>query len=253
MIVALALATAALLMVALRAVLVPLVAVALNLVTVAATFGALQLLFGGSDPLLGGPGYIDPMSIIGIFAAVFGISTAYEVFLLARTREQILAGDEPRAAVRHGLRHTAAAVTGTAAVMVAAALPFIAGDMLSVRQFGTAIAIAVLLDALIVRPVVLPAAVELMGRRAWWPTHTAGSGAARPPNRSSSRAGDRPTEAMTPTPPSRPPPSARRLRASCTTPSARARASRCARPTRPTRTRSPTRELAPRRARSPAG
>ncbi|MGZ4268520.1 MAG: MMPL family transporter [Solirubrobacteraceae bacterium] len=74
-----------------------------------------------------------------------------------------------------------AAVTGTAAVMVAAAIPFMAGNMLSVRQFGTAIAIAVLLDALIIRPVVLPAAVELMGRRAWWPTQTAGPGAVTPP------------------------------------------------------------------------
>jgi len=169
-VIALALATALLLMAALRSVLVPIVAVALNLVTVAATFGVLTMLFAGDDPLLGGPGYTDAMSIIAIFAAVFGLSTAYEVFLLARMREHVLAGDSPRAAARHGLRHTAAAVTGTAATMVAATVPFLFTDLLSVRQFGVAVATAVLLDALVVRPVVLPAAVEVLGRRAWWPT-----------------------------------------------------------------------------------
>ena len=64
----------------------------------AATFGVLTLLFTGSDPLLGGPGYIDAMSIIAIFSATFGLSIAYEVFLLARMREHVLAGDAPRRA-----------------------------------------------------------------------------------------------------------------------------------------------------------
>ncbi|HEX6743937.1 MAG TPA: MMPL family transporter [Solirubrobacteraceae bacterium] len=184
---ALALATALLLMLALRSVLVPIVAVALNLFTVAATFGVLTLLFTGSDPLLGGPGYIDAMSIIAIFSATFGLSIAYQVFLLARMREHVLAGDGPRAAARHGLRQTAAAVTGTAAVMVAATIPFLFADLLSVRQFGVAVVTVVLLDALLVRPVVLPAVVELLGWRAWWPTRAphpmpGGTGAA-PPSR----------------------------------------------------------------------
>jgi RND superfamily putative drug exporter len=157
-------------MLALRAVVAPAVAVVLNLLTVAATFGVMTLLFGGDNPPLGGPGYIDAMSIIAIFAAVFGLSIAYQVFLLARMRECVLAGDSPRAAARHGLRYTAAAVTGTAATMVAATVPFLFTDLLSLRQFGIAVATAVLLDALLVRPVVLPAAVELLGRRAWWPT-----------------------------------------------------------------------------------
>jgi RND superfamily putative drug exporter len=169
----LALATWLLLALALRAVLAPAVAVVLNLFTVGATFGVMTLLFGGDNPLLGGPGYIDAMSIIAIFAAVFGLSIAYEVFLLARMREHIVAGETPRAAARHGLRHTAAAVTGTAATMVAATVPFLLTDLLSLRQFAIALATAVLLDALLVRPVVLPAAVELLGRRAWWPTRAA--------------------------------------------------------------------------------
>ena len=66
-------------MVALRTVVLPLVASAFNLLTAAATFGAMTLLFGGDDPVLGGPGYLDPMSVIGIFAAIFGISATYDV------------------------------------------------------------------------------------------------------------------------------------------------------------------------------
>jgi RND superfamily putative drug exporter len=159
---AIAVAVALLLMIALRSILAPLVAVALNLVVVAATFGVLTLLFGGDHPLLGGPGYIDAMSINGIFAAVFGLSISYQVLLLARIREQVAAGDGSRAAIRHALRVTAAPVTGAAAVTVAAAVPFLAADLLTVRQFGIALATAVLLDALIVRPVVLPATLALL-------------------------------------------------------------------------------------------
>jgi putative drug exporter of the RND superfamily len=122
----------------------------------------LTLLFGGDHPLLGGPGYIDAMSINGIFAAVFGLSISYQVLLLARIREQVAAGDGSRAAIRHALRVTAAPVTGAAAVTVAAAVPFLAADLLTVRQFGIALATAVLLDALIVRPVVLPATLALL-------------------------------------------------------------------------------------------
>jgi RND superfamily putative drug exporter len=162
---ALSVAVALLLMLALRSIVIPIVAVVTNLLVVAATFGVLALLFGGSGPVLGGPGYIDAMSINGIFAAVFGLSMAFQVFLLTRIREQLQAGDDPRAAVRHALRATAAPVTGAAATMIAAVVPFLAADLLTVRQFGLAVAVAVLLDALIVRPVVLPAAVELVAHR----------------------------------------------------------------------------------------
>ena len=71
---ALSVAVALVLMIGLRTITLPLVAVAFDALTILATFGAMTLLFGGDDPLLGGPGYLDPMSIIGIFAAIFGIS-----------------------------------------------------------------------------------------------------------------------------------------------------------------------------------
>jgi RND superfamily putative drug exporter len=167
---ALALAIALVLMAALRTVVLPLVASAFNLLTAAATFGAMALLFGGDDPLLGGPGYLDPMSVIGIFAAIFGIAVTYDVLLLMRTRERLAAGEHVRDAVEHGLRQTAAVATGAAIVMIAVGVPFAFSELANVRQFGVGIAIAVTLSALVVRPVLLPAAAALLGRRGWWPT-----------------------------------------------------------------------------------
>ncbi len=173
MIVALALALALTLGLALRAVALPIVAVLFNLLTAAATFGAMELLFGGSHPPLGGPGYIDPMSIIGIFTAVFGISLIFLVVLLARTREEIVAGAGVDHALDVALRRTAAASTGAGLLMIAAAVPFATTGLLTVREFGVGVAIAVTLDAFLVRPVLLPAAVEVLGARAWWPTRVA--------------------------------------------------------------------------------
>jgi RND superfamily putative drug exporter len=155
----------------LRSVVLPAIAVAFDLLTAGATFGILSLLYSGPDALLGGPGYIDPISIIGIFAFIFGVSMVYEVALLYRTREAFAATGDAHAAVRTGLRKTAVAATGAAAVMVAAILPFAMVDLLSVQVFGVGAAIAILLDALIVRPVLLPAATSLLGPWSWWPTH----------------------------------------------------------------------------------
>lgn len=165
-----AVVVALLLMVLLRSVLLPLVAVAFDLLAAAATFGVMTLLFNGSDPLLGGPGYLDPMSIVAIFSVIFGMTMVYEVHLLYRTREAFLASGDPHRALRTGLRDTAAAGTGAALAMIAAVVPFAATELMTVRQLAVGVAIAVLLDAIIVRPVLLPAAVEVLGRRSWWPT-----------------------------------------------------------------------------------
>ena len=169
-VVALALAIALALGLALRAVLLPVVAVVFNLLTAAATFGAMKLLFDGAHPPLGGPGYLDPMSIIGIFTAVFGISLVFLVVLLARAREELQAGADVQRALDIALRRTAAASTGAGLLMIAAAIPFATAGLLTVREFGVGVALAIALDAFVVRPVLLPAAVEVLGRRAWWPT-----------------------------------------------------------------------------------
>ncbi len=171
-IVALALAVAAALGLALRAVVLPIVAIAFNLLTAAATFGAMSLLFGGSNPPLGGPGYIDPMSIVGIFTIVFGVSLIYLVLLLQRTREELVAGRTVDESLDVALRKTAAASTGSSVLMLAALIPFATTDLLTVRELGVGLAVAVALDAFVVRPVLLPSAVKVLGRWSWWPTAT---------------------------------------------------------------------------------
>jgi RND superfamily putative drug exporter len=176
-VIGLSLAVSLLMMAMLRTVVLPLVAVAFDLLTCSATFGVLALLFDGADPLLGGPGYIDPMNIIGIFAVVFGVTMVYEVHLLQRTREAFLATGDAHGALRHGLRETAAAGTGAAAAMVAALVPFAGTQLVTVREFVIGMGVAILLDALIVRPVLLPAAVELLGRWSWWPSSRFAPGA----------------------------------------------------------------------------
>jgi RND superfamily putative drug exporter len=165
---------------ALRAVLLPLVATAFSLLVVAATFGVLQLLFGGTTPPLGGSGWMDPMSIIGIFTIVLGVTVVYTALLLMRTREAFLAGEPTQQCVRTGLRQTAAAATGTGFVMVAALIPFATTDLVDLREFGVGVAVAVLLDILILRPVLLPAAEALLGRFGWWPTRSAGASPSTP-------------------------------------------------------------------------
>ena len=168
-IIVLSAAIAVQLMLALRTIVLPLIAVAFDLLTAAAAFGVLALLFSGDNPPLGGPGFIDPMSIIGIFAAIFGLTIVYEVMLLHRTREEFLECGDAHQALRNALRPTAYAATGAALVALAAVGPFLATDLLAVRQFGVGLAVAVVLDAFIVRPVLLPATVELLGRWGWWP------------------------------------------------------------------------------------
>ena len=161
---------ALLLMLLLRAIALPLLAVVWDLLAAGATFGVLTILYSGDDALLGGPGYLDPMTVIGIFAAIFGITMVYEVSLLERARERFVETGDAEGALRDGLDHTAGAATGAALAMVAAAVPFAISDLSSVRQFGIGLAVVVLLDALIVRPVLLPASAELLGRFGWWPT-----------------------------------------------------------------------------------
>ena len=154
----------------LRAVLLPVVATAFTLLVVASSFGVLQLLFGGSNPPLGGPGYLDPLTIISVFTTAFALSTVFTTILLMRTREEYVAASGSRHAVRVGLRETAAATTGAGLVMAAALIPFSTTDFINIQALGIGIAVAVLLDVAIMRPVLLPAAEAVLGRYGWWPT-----------------------------------------------------------------------------------
>ncbi|HTX30376.1 MAG TPA: MMPL family transporter [Solirubrobacteraceae bacterium] len=163
-------ALALVLALALRAVLLPVLATAFSLLTVAATFGFLQLLFGGSNAPMGGPGYLDPITVISVFTVAFSISIVFSTLLLMRTREEYVQDGSPGAAVRRGLRETVASSTGAGLLMVAALIPFALTDLLNIRALGLGVAFAVLLDVLIVRPVLLPAAEAVLGRYGWWPT-----------------------------------------------------------------------------------
>lgn len=175
----LAAAIFAVLALALRALVLPAVATAFSLLVAAATFGVLQLLVGGQAPPLGGPGYLDPMTIIGIFTIAFGVTVVFATVLLMRTREAYVAGgSEP---TRRGLRETGAAATGAGLVMIAALIPFLTSDLINVRVFGIGVAVAVLIDIAVIRPVLLPAAETVLGRLGWWPTRRPGQGHSRPP------------------------------------------------------------------------
>ncbi len=166
LVLALAIVAVLTLIVVLRALLLPLIAVALNLATIAVALGALELLT--ELHVLGGPGYIDAASGAGIISIMFVLSIDYEVFLLTRMREQWAAEGDSENAISYGLRHTAGIITGSAAIMTAVFLAFGAADVIPLRQFGVGLTIAVLLDATIVRLVLLPAIMRAAGPRIWW-------------------------------------------------------------------------------------
>jgi putative drug exporter of the RND superfamily len=151
----------------LRSLLVPAVAVALNLLTIGAMLGVLVVLFQGSAPL-GGVGKLDAIIVPALISVTFGLAIDYEMFLLARMREGwVLTGDSDRA-IQYGLARTAAVITGAALIMTGVFVAFASADIVNLRQYGIGLTVAVALDATIVRLVLLPAVIRLMGERAWW-------------------------------------------------------------------------------------
>jgi RND superfamily putative drug exporter len=162
------LATFVLLVVVFRSLFAALVGVLLNLLSVGAAFGALSLLSGGSHPLIGGPGHVDALSVSAMFAATFALSIDYQVFLLMRIREGWLRTGNVAQGVDYGIARTARVVAGAAAVMVGVFLAFATSDVATVRQLGVGLAVAISLDATVVRLILLPYALRLGGRFAWW-------------------------------------------------------------------------------------
>jgi len=157
-----------------RSILVPLKAIVLNLLAVAAAFGAVTLVFqdGIGASLLGLAGPLDaifPAIPVLVFCIVFGLSMDYEVFLVARVREARLAGLGEREAIAHGLSRTGGLITSAAAIMIVVFGAFMLGDFLLIKMLGFALAVAVLLDATVMRLAVSPALLTLAGRWNWWP------------------------------------------------------------------------------------
>ncbi len=167
-VIVLTLVTALLLGIMLRSIAVPIIGVVLNLLAVGATLGIMALLFQGDAPLLGGPGEIDAVAVTAIFGVVFALSIDYQVFILSRVREEWLRSGDEEQALEAGLSRTARVVTGAALSMLGVFIAFGFADVASLRQFGVGLAIAVIIDATIVRLVMLPAALLFAGEWTWY-------------------------------------------------------------------------------------
>jgi putative drug exporter of the RND superfamily len=161
-----------LLMVVFRSLLVPLKAVIMNLLSVGAAYGILVAVFqwGWGSSLLGvgREGPIDAWIPMMLFAVIFGLSMDYEVFLLSRIREEYDRTHDNASAVANGLAKTARVITAAAAIMFFVFMSFVLGSDRSLKMFGFGLAMAVLLDATVVRLVLVPATMELLGDRNWW-------------------------------------------------------------------------------------
>ena len=161
-----------LLLVVFRSVLVPLKAVLMNLLSIGAAYGVMVMVFqwGWFGSLLGvdqgAP--IEPWAPMMLFAIVFGLSMDYEVFLLSAIREEYDRTGDNRTAVIDGLGSTARVITAAAAIMVCVFGSFVFADVRSLKLIGLGLAVAVLIDATLVRMVLVPATMELLGDRNWW-------------------------------------------------------------------------------------
>ena len=162
--------SALLLMVVFRSLLIPLQAAIMNLLTVGAALGVTVAVFqwGWLGGLLGvQKGPIEAWVPVIMFAVVFGLSMDYEVFLVSRIREQWLSRGDSSSAVAEGISLTGRVITAAAAIMVCVFLSFVLGDQRTLKEFGFVLAVAVFLDALVVRCMLLPATLELLGPITW--------------------------------------------------------------------------------------
>jgi RND superfamily putative drug exporter len=160
-----------LLMVVFRSLLVPLKAVIMNLLSIGAAYGLVVAIFqwGWGGSLLGiEPAPIEPFVPMMMFAIVFGLSMDYEVFLLSRIREEYLKSGDSRRSVADGLAATARVITAAAAIMVVVFGSFLLENDRVIKLFGIGLASAVFLDATVVRMLLVPATMELLGDKNWW-------------------------------------------------------------------------------------
>jgi RND superfamily putative drug exporter len=160
------------LLVFLRSLLLPVKAVLLNLGSVLAAYGMLVLVFqkGIGENLLGfeAQGHIDPFLPVFMFCILFGLSMDYEVFMLSRIREEYARTHDNTEAVGWGLEHTAGIITSAAAIMVTVFGGFAAATLIPIKAMGFGLAVAVFLDATLIRAVLVPASMRLIGDWNWW-------------------------------------------------------------------------------------
>ncbi|MEV6684091.1 MMPL family transporter [Streptomyces sp. NPDC051130] len=187
------LVTFAVTVMAFRSVVIGLIGIALNLLSAAAAFGLLVVVFQGNwaqDALdFHSTGAIGARVPLFLFVILFGLSMDYQVFVVSRIREAALRGADTRKAVLEGIGSSAGVVTSAAIVMVTVFSSFIFLSLVEMKQMGFSLAVAVLLDAFIVRIMILPSALTLLGNASWWPSR--GMRRARPEPTSATGSGER--------------------------------------------------------------
>jgi RND superfamily putative drug exporter len=155
-----------------RSIVIPLKAIVLNLLSVGAAYGVLVLVFqkGWGESLLGfkSTGAIEPWLPLFLFVILFGLSMDYHVFIISRIREAFDRGMTTEDAVAHGIKTTASVVTSAAIVMVAVFAIFATLSSIIFKQLGVGLAVAILIDATLVRAILLPATMKLLGDRNWY-------------------------------------------------------------------------------------
>jgi uncharacterized membrane protein YdfJ with MMPL/SSD domain len=155
-----------------RSIVIPLKAIVLNLLSVGASYGVLVLVFqhGWGESLLGfkSDGAIEPWLPLFLFVILFGLSMDYHVFIISRIREAFDRGMSTEDAVAHGIKSTASVVTSAAIVMVAVFAIFATLSSIIFKQLGVGLAVAILIDATLVRAILLPASMKLLGDRNWY-------------------------------------------------------------------------------------
>jgi RND superfamily putative drug exporter len=155
-----------------RSVVIAIKAAIMNLLSIGASYGVIVAIFQwgwlGSAVGIGRPGPIEFWVPMMLFTVLFGLSMDYEVFLLSRIREEYLLGGDTATAVADGVATTARVITAAAAIMAAVFLSFVLGDQRVLELLGLGLATAVIVDATIVRMVLVPAVMQLLGRANWW-------------------------------------------------------------------------------------
>ncbi|BCB82252.1 hypothetical protein Pflav_086620 [Phytohabitans flavus] len=171
-----AVATLVLLFFAFGSVVLPIKAVLMNLVSIGASFGVVVWVFqdGHLSDLLGftPTGFIEPSNPILMLAVLFGLATDYEVFLLSRVREEWDRTGDNTASVAHGLARTGRIITAAALLLVIVVAGFATGGIMFIKLIGIGMIVAIVVDATLVRALLVPATMRLLGRWNWWaPAH----------------------------------------------------------------------------------
>jgi uncharacterized membrane protein YdfJ with MMPL/SSD domain len=164
--------TFVLLFLAFGSVVLPVKAILMNIVSVGASFGVVVWVFqdGHLSDFLGftPTGFLEPTNLVLMLAMLFGLSTDYEIFLLSRVREEYLATGDNRAAVAAGLQRTGGIITAAAVLLIIVIAGFITGGTATMKLLGVGTVVAVAVDAALVRTLLVPATMRLLGRWNWW-------------------------------------------------------------------------------------